>query len=92
MEESPLMLSMVRKKVSLKDPAGLAPGRGDDDRVEGAEPLGELPAGRGMATFISIRHEPMASAVYRQKMGNVDVDETFRPSGASDTSALPMKE
>lgn len=45
-----------------------------------------------LATLMSIRQEPIASAVYRQKMGAVQVDEKRRDNGASETIAFPMKE
>lgn len=66
------------------------PGTGEEARVETAEPC--LLEGITLTILISTRHEPIASAVYLQNMGTVDVDDSLRESGASDIRALPMKE
>ena len=89
--DSPLTLSTVRVKESLL-PLGIACGMGDDARVEAADPVDFRGGTSTFTTLISIRHEPIASAVYLQKIGAIHVDDILRESGARDTSALPMKE
>jgi hypothetical protein len=40
----------------------------------------------------SMRHEPMASAVYLQNTGAVQVEDKRRQRGARETRAFPMNE
>lgn len=65
---------------------------GEDALVETLDPLRLLGGGVTLAILISTLQEPMASAVYRQKMGTVEVDESRLERGASDTRAFPIKE
>lgn len=82
---------MVKKNINLL-PDRIVPGTGEADRVEGAEPFRCFMDGTTLDIFMSIRHEPIASAVYRQNIGTVEFEDSRRPSGASDIKALPMKE
>lgn len=43
-------------------------------------------------SFKSMRQEPIASAVYRQNIGAVQVEDIWRKSGARETKAFPMNE
>jgi hypothetical protein len=83
--------STVRKKLNLL-PDGIEPGIGEDGRVEAADLLACFSDKTTLTILMSIRHEPIASAVYLQKIGTVEVDESRRESGASDINELPMKE
>ena len=83
--------STLRTKLNLL-PGGTVPGTGDEDRVEVLEELACLGDKMTLAILISMRHEPIASAVYRQKIGMTDEDDRRRDRGASGTSALPMNE
>jgi len=66
---------------------------GDDGRVDAADPLAlRLGGMMTLTTLRSTRHEPIASAVYLQKIGTVDVEGNLRESGAREIKALPMKE
>ena len=91
-DERPLTESTVRKKLSLL-PEGIkvTVGAGDEARVEVLEPPTRLPAWVTLTILMSTRHDPIASAVYRQNMGIVDDEDNLRDSGANDTSALPTK-
>ena len=63
---------------------------GEEARVEVVEPFFD-----GLTTLTtrrSTRQEPIASAVYRQKMGSVTVEDRLLDRGARDTRAFPMKE
>lgn len=88
---SPFTESTVRKNPSFV-PGGIDPGAGEDDLVEEAEPLAYLEDNVMLTTFTSTRQEPMASAVYLQKIGTVDVLDNFLYKGARDMRAFPMKE
>lgn len=90
-DESPLMESTVKKKPNLV-PGGTCPGTGEEERVEEDDPFKYLAERTTFTTLMSTRHEPMASAVYRQKIGTVDVDDNLRESGASEIRAFPIKE
>lgn len=70
----------------------IAPGAGEEARVDAAEPFKYLAGMATLTILMSTRHDPIASAVYRQKIGTVDEEERRRESGARDRSALPMKE
>ena len=82
---------MVRKKLILL-PGGTEPGAGEPDRVEGEEPFRYLDGTTTFMILMSMRQDPMASAVYRQKIGTVLVDDSLRDSGASEMRAFPMNE
>jgi hypothetical protein len=84
-----LIESMVRKKVILL-PDGMAHGAGDAGRVDTGVPC--FDACNTLEILMSTRHEPIASAVYRQNIGTTDVEDSLRDSGASDKRALPMNE
>ena len=84
-------MSTVRMKLSLL-PGGTVPGEGEDARVELAEELACLGDNTTFAIFNSTLHEPIASAVYRQKIGTMDVEESRRARGANETKALPINE
>ena len=72
-------------------PVGIALGIGEEARVDGPDPLSLV--GRVVfMTFNSIRQEPIASAVYLQKIGAIQVDDILRDKGARETKAFPMKE
>jgi len=79
---------MVKKKLSLL-PEGIAPGMGEEGRVDGVDLLECLSDNITLTILMSTRHEPMASAVYRQNIGTV---ESRRDSGASDINEFPTKE
>ena len=66
-------------------------GRGEDDLVEAPEPGCRL-GGVTLRIRRSIRHDPIASAVYRQNMGTVEVDDNRRETGDKETRALPINE
>ena len=89
--------SIVNTKLTLLPtlndlyPFIIGDGRGEDDLVEVPEPGCRL-GGATLRIRRSIRHDPMASAVYRQNMGTIEVDDNRREIGARETSALPMKE
>jgi hypothetical protein len=83
--------STVKKNINLL-PDRMVPGTGEADRVEGVEPFRCFTDGTTLDILMSIRHEPMASAVYRQNIGTVEVEDKRRASGASENKALPMKE
>ena len=68
------------------------PGTGDDDRVEVVEVLACLGERTTFAILISTRQDPIASAVYLQKIGTVDEDDSRRERGANDKRAVPMNE
>ena len=68
------------------------PGTGDEDRVEVAEAFACFGERTTLAILTSIRQVPMASAVYLQKMGTTDDDESRRDRDARGSKALPMKE
>lgn len=82
---------MVRKKLSLL-PDGIDPGIGEEDRVDAVDLLVCLSDSITLTILMSTRHEPMASAVYRQNIGTVEVEESRRDNGASDINELPMNE
>ena len=82
---------MLRAKLSLL-PGGTVTGTGEDARVEVLEAFGCFDGTTTLAIFTSMRHEPMASAVYLQKIGTMEEHVNRRDNGASDRSALPMKE
>lgn len=91
-EDSPLTESTVKKNEILL-PVGKVPGMGDDGLVDAADPLALRFGGNTtLTTFRSTRQDPMASAVYRQKIGMVEVDDNRRDKGARETRALPIKE
>jgi hypothetical protein len=90
-DDRPLTESTVKKKLSLL-PDGIDPGIGEEERVDAADLLVCLSDNITLIILMSTRHEPMASAVYRQNIGTVEVDESRRDSGASDSNELPMKE
>ena len=71
---------------------GTVPGAGEDDRVEAADPFRNLGGKTTLRTFMSMRHDPMASAVYRQKIGTVDEEGSRRDRETREMSALPMNE
>ena len=73
-------------------PGGTIDGAGDDDRVGGDEKFAYLEDRTTLTTLMSIRQEPIASAVYLQKIGAVDMEDIFRDRVASERSALPIKE
>jgi hypothetical protein len=60
--DKPFTASTVRKKASLL-PGVTAPGTGEEDRVEVAEAVRCLLDMATLTSFMSIRHEPIASAV-----------------------------
>jgi hypothetical protein len=74
------------------DPEGSALGIGEDERLVEVEPPNDFNGWVTVATLISIRHDPIASAVYRQKIGAVLVDEKRRDKGARETIAFPINE
>jgi hypothetical protein len=83
--------STVRKKLSLQ-PVGTAPGTGEDERVEVVEfgvCLGVIVT---LTILMSTRQDPIASAVYRQKIGTTEAEESRRDKGASEIRAFPTKE
>lgn len=86
---SPLTVSTVRKKFNLL-PGGKAPGIGEADPLEC--PFDGLEGRTTLTNFISTRQEPIASAVYRQNIGTVEVQDNLRETGANEIRALPMKE
>lgn len=93
-DESPFTWSMVIVKVNFDGEGDLVPGRGEPALVEGADPFCErmgVDCG-GEATLRSTRHEPIASLVYRQKIGRMEEVDSFRERGERDTKAFPMKE
>jgi hypothetical protein len=90
-DDNPLTESTVRKKVILL-PGGTVPGTGEVDRVEGLDSFAYFAGRVTLITRMSIRQDPMASAVYRQNIGTVDVEESRRERGARDISAFPMNE
>lgn len=67
-------------------------GTGEDDRLWTADPPGDLTGGSTFCTLMSTLHDPIASAVYRQKIGSVAVVDSFLERQASETRAFPMKE
>lgn len=89
--ERPFTLSTVRRYETLL-PLGNALGIGEDERVDGPEPLRCLDDNATLTTFMSMRQDPIASAVYLQKIGAVHVEDIRRDNGAKDTSAFPIKE
>jgi hypothetical protein len=82
---------IVRKKLSLL-PNGITPGAREEGRVEAVDSVVCPVDTATLMILISIRHEPMASAVYLQNIGTVDVDENLRERGANEINALPMNE
>lgn len=82
---------MVKKKLSFV-PGGMVPGTGEEARVDADDALAYLDASIALTSLISMRHEPIASAVYLQKMGTVDDDDSRRERGAREIRALPIKE
>jgi hypothetical protein len=72
-------------------PFGVEDGKGEDDLVEAAEPACRF-GGAMLRIRRSIRHDPIASAVYRQNIGTIEVNDNRRETGAKETKALPMKE
>jgi hypothetical protein len=70
----------------------MVPGTGEADRVGGVEPFRYFADGTTLVILMSIRHEPIASAVYRQNIGTVEFEDSRRARGVSDIKALPMKE
>lgn len=67
-------------------------GTGEDDRVDVAEPFVYLGDSTTFTTLMSTRHEPIASAVYLQNIGTVEVDGSRRERGAREIRALPINE
>lgn len=90
-EDNPLTESTVREKLTLL-PGGIVPGTGEDERVEADEPLACLEDNTTFKILMSTRHDPIASAVYRQNIGTVEVDESRRERVARDIKAFPMNE
>lgn len=88
--ERPFTESTIRAKESLL-PTGNALGSCGEGLGDAA-PFVYLVGKTTLTTFTSIRHEPMASAVYLQKIGATQVDDMPRDSGANDMVALPIKE
>ncbi len=84
-------MSTVKKKLSLL-PGGTVPGTGEDDRVEVLDALAWRGERMTFEILISMRHEPIASEVYLQKIGTMEVDDRRRDRGARDISELPMNE
>jgi hypothetical protein len=84
--------STVRKKLSLL-PVGTAPGTGEEERVEVEVEFGVcLGVIITLTILMSTRQEPIASAVYLQKIGITEVEESRRDRGASEIRAFPTKE
>ena len=81
----------MRKKLNLL-PGGTVPGDGEDARDDGNDPLRYLEDRTTLTILMSTRHEPIASAVYRQKIGTVEVEDNRRDKVASEIKAFPMKE
>jgi hypothetical protein len=94
-DDRPLTESMARLKLSLL-PGGSITGAGEDERVparvDGVDPFRYLGETTTFTTLISTRHEPIASAVYRQKMGTVLLELSLLESGARLTRAFPINE
>lgn len=88
-EDKPLIESTVRKKLILL-PGVMADRAGDVGWVDAGAPC--FDACKTLEILISTRHDPIASAVYRQNIGTTDVDDIRRDRGASDKRALPMNE
>ena len=82
---------MVNAKESLL-PLGIAEGIGDEALIGGPEPLTSLDGVTTFTTFSSMRHDPIASAVYLQKIGAIQVDDIRRDRGAKETIAFPINE
>jgi hypothetical protein len=84
----------VRKKLSFVPECMILVllSTGDEALVEADDAIAYFAGGITLTSLISTRHDPIASAVYLQKMGTVDTDESFLESGASEISALPMNE
>ena len=68
------------------------PGTGEDARVDEDDPLRCLEDKTTLTILMSTRHDPIASAVYRQKIGTVEVEDSRRDKVASDINAFPMNE
>lgn len=83
--------STVKKKLSLV-PGGIVPEIGEEARVDADDALAYLEDSIALTSLISTRQEPIASAVYLQKIATVEEDDNRRDSGASEIRALPMKE
>lgn len=90
-EDRPLTESMVMKNINLL-PGRTVPGTGDDDRVDEVELFRCLAESTTLTIFMSTRQEPIASDVYRQKIGTVEVEDSRRARGARDIKAFPIKE
>ena len=67
-------------------------GAGDEDRVDTLDPLVRRVGGVTLTILMSTRHEPIASAVYRQNIGTVEDDDIRRARGVKEIRALPMNE
>ena len=68
------------------------PGTGDVARVEVAEALAYLGDRTTFEILISMRHEPIASAVYLQNMGTTEEDDSLLDRDAKESNAFPMNE
>ena len=68
------------------------PGTGEEERVEVVEFGVCLGITTMLTILMSIRQEPIASEVYRQKMGTTEVEGSRRDRVASESRAFPTKE
>lgn len=81
---------MDKTKVTLL-PETRASGSGDEGLAEVTDPVAWRVGGVTVVMRISMRQDPMASAVYREKIGTTKVDGSRRHSGARDMRAFPIK-
>ena len=88
-----MTVSTVNAKLSLL-PEGSVCGSDTGARPGDAAPL-VCEYFVGNTTFdtrISIRHDPIASDVYRQRIGAVQEEDSFRDKGPREMRALPINE
>ena len=82
---------MLTTKLTLH-PGWRFPLIGDDARVEAADPLPRFGGMVTTPTLISTRQDPIASEVYRQKIGTVEVADNRLDNGAREMRAFPINE
>jgi hypothetical protein len=91
LDPNPFTWSTLTTKLTLLPGCKAVP-IGEDALVEVVDPLDFLTGTVTFATLTSTRHDPIASEVYRQNMGTVEVAESLLESGANEINAFPIKE